>query len=169
MTLSPFAELLGNIPPPTIAAGTDFRDANDAWVAAVAEAYRANPDRFFDVLDRQPALLTTSEVVSALGGIEDDRAIPLLLGVLRDGDATMRWSAAHGVAKRRSAQVASGLIAALRDRAPTVRAVVIEALGEQGDPRAIDSLREAAKKPSNRNDAYLSKLIDAALEALSSR
>ncbi len=45
----------------------------------------------------------------------------------------------------------------------------IEVLGKLRDRRAIEPLREAANKPSNKKDAYLAKLIDQALAALPKR
>lgn len=159
-------DLLGDVPYPTIPAEMDFRDAHDLVCAAILEAARRAPDRFFDVLERQPGFLRNHEVVWALGGVPDERVIPLLLGVLAAGDSLLRWSAAHGLEARRDPRVVDGFIAALRDRAPKVRAVVIEALGKMGAKRAVPALREAAERKSNANDAYLSKLIAAAIASI---
>ncbi len=132
-------------------------------VEAILEAERKDPDRFFGVLAKNPKLLEVHNVVWALGGVDDERVIPLLLGVLAHGDSLLRWSAAHGLEKRRDPRVVDAFITALSDRAPTVRAVVIEALGKMRAKRAVPALEEAAKKKGNAKDRYLSKLIDDAI------
>lgn len=156
-------DLLGDVPYPTFPPDMDFRDASDLLVGAILEAQRKDPDRFFGVLEKKPQLLEIHNVVWALGGVDDERVIPLLLGVLAHGDSMLRWSAAHGLEKRRDPRVVDGFIVALSDRAPTVRAVVIEALGKMRAKRAVPALQTAAKKKGNAKDRYLSKLIADAL------
>lgn len=143
-------DLLGDVPYPTFPRDMDFRDASDLVVGAVLSAAGKDPDRFFGVLEKSPKLLEVHNVVWALGSVKDERAIPLLLGVLRDGDSMQRWSAAHGLESRRDPRVVEGFTAAVGDRAPTVRAVVVEALGKIGGKSALAALREAAKKEVER-------------------
>lgn len=159
-------DLLGDVQYPELPAGMDFRDAHALITDAIREAARRAPERFFDVLEREPGLLESHEVVWALGGIRDERAIPLLLRVLQRGDSMLRWSAACGLETRRDRRVVDGFIAAIADRAPSVRAVVFRALGKMRAKRAMPALREAAKKRSNAKDAYLTKLIAQALTKL---
>ncbi len=151
---------------PTFAPNVDPRDAHDAIVGAVLESARRDPDRFFAVLEREPSLVIATEVLWALGGIDDARAIPILIDVLRSGDALVRWSAAHGLEKRHDPRVVDAFIAALSDRAPTVRAVIVEALGKFGDARAAEPLAVAAARKSNTNDAYLQKLFTQAIHSV---
>jgi HEAT repeat protein len=163
------SELLGDVPYPTSPPDMDFRDAMDLEGAAIVEAAKRDADRFFGVLAREPSLLASSTVVSALGAISDARAVPLLLDVLRAGDSVVRWSAAHALVDKHDARILDGFVAAVGDRSKDVRAIVVEALGKMGDPRALDALRNAAPKKSNANDAYLRKLFDQAIRKLASR
>lgn len=118
------------------------------------------------MLEKNPQLLASGNVVWALGSVDDARAIPHLLSVLAHGDSNLRWSAAHGLEKRRDERVVDGFIAAISDRAPTVRAVVIESLGKMKAKRATPALQTALTKKSNANDTYLRGLIEATLKKL---
>jgi HEAT repeat protein len=156
--VTPLERLVGPLPP----APADFRDHSDMVSQAIFEAARRDRDAFVRVLEEEPTLFESGTVVFALGAVDDERIVPLLADALRGKDSNVRWSAAHALAKRPSA--CGALIDALRDRAPTVRAVVIEALGDLGDTRALAPLREALSRPSNAKDDYLRKLLEAAIE-----
>ena len=158
--MTPLERLVGALP----SAPADFRDYSDMVSQAVFEASRKDRDAFVRVLEEEPTLFESSTIVFALGAVDDARLVPLLSEALRGKDSSVRWSAAHALAKRAAAVPA--LIDALRDRAPTVRAVVIEALGDLGDASALAPLREALARPGNAKDDYLRKLLEAAIEKL---
>ena len=157
---TPLERLVGPLP----SAPTDFRDYSDMVSQAVFDSAKRDLDAFVRVLEEEPSLLESGTVVFALGAIDDERLVPLLCGALQSKESNVRWSAAHALAKRKSAVPA--LIDALRDRAPTVRTVVIEALGDLGDTQALTPLREALSRPSNVKDDYIRKLLEAAIEKL---
>ncbi len=160
--MTPLERLVGALPH----AATDYRDYSDMVSQAIAEAAARDRERFVEVLSQEPTLLESSTIVHALGAVDDDRLIPLLLPALASKESLMRWSAAHALERRRDPRVAEAFIAALRDRAPTVRAVVIEALGDMKDRRALEPLEEALARPSNRKDDWLRKLLEEAIAKL---
>lgn len=157
---TPLERLVGPLP----SAPADFRDYSDMVSEAIYKAAQKDRDAFVRVLEEEPTLLESGTVVWALGAVDDERIVPLLVSALESKDSNVRWSAAHALAKRPSAVPA--LIEALHDRAPTVRAVVIESLGDLGDAIALTPLREALSRPSNAKDDYLRKLLEAAIEKL---
>lgn len=158
--VTPLERLVGSL----AGAPSDHRDHAD-WVSqAIHDAAERDREAFVRVLEEEPTLFESGTVVFALGGIDDERIASLLEQALRSRDANVRWSAAHALAKRASAVPA--LVDALRDRAPTVRAVVIEALGDLGDARALPALRDAMARPSNVKDDSLRKSLEAAIEKL---
>jgi HEAT repeat protein len=166
MKTSPFERLLGKVPVPRPPAGPGYRDAADAKADAVVKAARADPENFFQVLSAEPSLIDASDLVWALGFVKDERVTPLLAKALRSKQDTVRWAAANGLARRRSAAVVSALVGALKDRSTKVRQVVVQALGKQRNPSAIKPLREALARASNQKVPYLVKLITQALERL---
>ena len=166
--MTPLQRLLGDVALPVSPPDADYRDATDERCAAITEAARRDPDRFFTVLAQEPTLLGVSEVVWSVASNRDDRAIAPLLAILADASSGCRWEAASGLVSRRDPRLVDPLIAALRDRSPTVRAVVIEALGHQPDAtRAIGPLREALARKSNAKDDHIAELIKSAIERLS--
>jgi HEAT repeat protein len=160
---SSLERLIGKLPN----TATDYRDWSDMVSGAIVEAAARDRDRFIDVLTHEPTLLEISTVVFALGAVDDERIIPLVLPALRSRDSLVRWSAAHALAKRRDPRVVDAFIEALGDGAPKVRVVVIEALGNVGTRRALDPLREALARPTNAKDDYLVRLLEAAIKKLS--
>jgi HEAT repeat protein len=158
--VTPLERLVGPLP----SAPADYRDYSDMVSEAVCKAAANDREAFVRVLQEEPTLLESGTIVFALGAIDDERLVPLLAAALKDKESNVRWSAAHALSKRKSAVPA--LVLALKDRAPTVRAVVIEALGDLGDARALMPLRDALSRPGNAKDAYLRKLLEAAIEKL---
>ncbi|HEY2368072.1 MAG TPA: HEAT repeat domain-containing protein [Polyangiaceae bacterium] len=158
--MTPLERLVGSLP----SAPADFRDYSDMVSQAIFDAAQKDREAFVRVLEEEPTLLESGTVVWALGAVDDERLVPLLCGALKGKEPNVRWSAAHALAKRPSA--APALIDALRDRAPSVRAVVIEALGDLGDARALEPLREALSRPANAKDDHLRKLLEDAIEKL---
>jgi HEAT repeat protein len=161
--MTPLERLVGSLP----SAPADFRDYSDMVSRAIVEAAERDREAFVRVLEEEPTLLESGTVVWALGSVDDERLVPLLSRALKGKDSNVRWSAAHALANRPSAALA--LIDALRDRAPTVRAVVIEALGGLGDARALAPLREALSRPSNAKDDHLRNLLEGAIEKVTPR
>jgi HEAT repeat protein len=78
-------------------------------------------------------------VALALGEIGDARAVEPLVAVLKTWDRRARWAAIEALAKFQE-RAAPALLTALDDPDPDVRRVVIEALGNTGDRRAIEPL-----------------------------
>lgn len=148
-----------------------------AWKALVklggagAEALWREPggvDRLIDALrDRDP--MVRRGAVQALGEIGNGRATEALIQRLGDEDARVRE-----VAWKASVQYGSVVIDRLMEwmhdgRAPPeARAAAIHALGEIGDPRAVDPLVEALSEPRVRDAAWgaLAKIGAPAVERL---
>lgn len=163
---SPLERLLGEHQPPPLPEGADYREAAEAIGAAIMQAGLVNPQRFFAVLAEEPSLHEHSDVIWALGAIKNRLAIPILSAAMRSRSAHIRWAAASSLAEYREEEALAALLAALGDRAPSVRHVVIEALGRQGNRRAVDPLRAAQERPANRKSAYTLQLIAQALDRL---
>lgn len=84
--------------------------------------------------------------VDALAHIDDPEAVRHLFGALRDGDATVRASAARGIGWAGDVAQVPLLIAKLKDEADDEAAVaMIEALVELRDPRAVPLLESLAR------------------------
>jgi len=159
---SAFEELLGA---PLVITAKDQRDAQDEIGEAIVASARRDIDRFIAVLARERSLLESSEVVWALGRVDDRRVIPFLLDALRSREPLVRWGAARALEHRREARVVDAFIAALADRSETVRLVVAEALGDFAEPRALGPLCAAAAKRSNQPQR-IRRVFDAAIAKL---
>ncbi len=157
--MTPLERLVGALPH----AATDYRDYSDMVAQAIVESAARDREKFVEVLLQEPTLLESSTIVHALGAVDDDRLIPLLIPALASKESLLRWSAAHALEERRDPRVVDAFITALRDRAPTVRAVVIEALGKMKDRRALEPLEEALERRSNQKDDYLRRLLEEAI------
>lgn len=162
----PLQRLLGEVQIAPLPNEADHRDAADAVSAAIVQAARMNPQRFFAVLAEEPALHEHSDVLWALGSIDNRLAVPILAAGLRSRSAHIRWAAATSLAAYRDEAALTALLDALGDRALTVRHVIIEALGQHGDLRAVEPLRAAQKRPTNRKSPYTLQLIAQALTRL---
>jgi len=158
--VTPLERLVGPLPRDAV----DYRDWSDMVSTAIAEAWARDRERFIGVLLDEPSLFESSTIVFAFGIVDDPRVVPPLAAALRGKDATLRWSAAHALASRREA--VDALLGAVRDRSSSVRGVVFEALGNLRDRRALPALKEALTRPSNAKDAYLRKLLEAAIKKL---
>ena len=163
---SPLQRLLGEIQITPLPDRADYRDVTDAVGEAIVQAARMNPQRFFAVLAEEPALHEHSDVLWALGSIKNRLAIPTLAAGLRSRSAHIRWAAASSLAAYHEEAAITALLSALGDRAVTVRHVIIEALGQQGDRRAVEPLRAAQERPTNRKSPYTMQLIAQALTRL---
>ena len=155
--MTPLERLVGALP----SAPADFRDYSDMVSQAIFDASQRDRETFVRVLEEEPTLFESGTIVWALGAVDDERLVPLLSDALRSKDSNVRWSAAHALAKRKSAVPA--LVDALRDRSATVREVAAEALGDLGDRRALEPLRAALSRTTH---AYFRKLLEEAIAKL---
>ncbi|MCX5649743.1 MAG: HEAT repeat domain-containing protein, partial [Planctomycetota bacterium] len=96
---------------------------------------------------REPAAATRRYAVLALVGSGSPKAVPYVAAMLKDRDAVVRESIGHIIRDFRSKAPGyfAPLIAALKDPEARVRSSAAEALGVQGDARAIDPLIAATK------------------------
>ncbi len=118
----------------------------------VGEARERPPEAFRRILDRASRLLGRSDIPSALkralaealGEIGDPRAIPALVGALKDENERVRRAAAVALG-RIGAPAVPALIGALKDADREVRRAAAEALGRIGDREAVPALIGALK------------------------
>jgi HEAT repeat protein len=80
-------------------------------------------------------------VAWVLGQIKDPRALEPLVAAVGGKDASMRWSAAHGLGFLRDRRAQPALIARLRDRSENVRGAAMQSLGKLGGAEALAALR----------------------------
>jgi HEAT repeat protein len=83
---------------------------------------------------------TCEVAVRALGDIEDEGVIIPLLSMLSNNNHHVRWSAATALQNTKAPQAAETILASLPDSKGWARKMLVEALGEIGDPRAIEML-----------------------------
>jgi hypothetical protein len=122
--------------------GREYDDARHAALGAFAQAdlgavLRAIQARGWD--DVRVAL-------SGVGRVPDARVVPYLLRACASKEPLHRLAAMSGLAVQRDESATSALIDALRDRSSNVRSAAVDALGQAGDPRAIEPLELFAKR-----------------------
>jgi HEAT repeat protein len=88
--------------------------------------------------DKDP--LVRSNAVKALGAIQDPRAVKPLIKVLNDGIPLIQRQAVEALGRIHDIRAAEPLVAVLLDnsRKPHVRMSAAQALGQLGDPPAVD-------------------------------
>lgn len=104
---------------------------------------------------------TNSEAVIALGYFSDERSIELLKRILKD-DEYKDWRTGIVESLGRLGQV-EPLIEALKDKDSLIQVRTARALGEIGDPKAIDPLKELLSKTE---DEYVKETVIRALKKL---
>jgi hypothetical protein len=85
---------------------------------------------------------TSLEAVKVFGATRDPRAVPALVGALRDSDKNVRFYAAYALGEIKDARAADALLAALRDPEWCVRDQAAWALRELHDPKLVAPLAE---------------------------
>jgi HEAT repeat protein len=75
-----------------------------------------------------------------LGKIGDHRAVPMLIGSLKDQDFNVRSKAVEALGNIGDKQVVNELILVLNDSSSSVRSSAVEALGKIGDDKAACAL-----------------------------
>ncbi len=86
--------------------------------------------------------------VEALGWIEDDSVVPVLIQATKDLDANVRRYAAQELGKRRARQALDALIALFNDPDEDVRWQAVLAVGNLRDRRAVEHLVKALDDPA---------------------
>lgn len=100
------------------------------------------------LLEEDPASIP--HVARALGGIGDERAVPLLVAQLRAEDAGVRESIVDALATFAGEPAAvEGLLVAMRDREWQVRSSAAEALGQTREELAVPALLGALRDPDH--------------------
>jgi HEAT repeat protein/beta-lactamase regulating signal transducer with metallopeptidase domain len=112
-----------------------LRDANAEVRSQAADAIHNIPD-----LDKAPpqliALLSDPDadvrhnVAHALGGFEDEAAVPALKRALADTNADVRRAVAEALSEIGGAEAITALMALLKDQDPEIRRIAAEALGK---------------------------------------
>jgi HEAT repeat protein len=103
-----------------------------------------------------------SNAIAALGGIGDPSAVePILHALSTDKDPGVRWVAASCLARRfKDSRIPDALLSMLDDPHPIVHSVVIGALGNTGDPRAVEPLINILAGPDAERDTELTMHSD---------
>jgi len=111
-------------------------------------------DRFFETnLLGNPSSKTSVWSAIALGRIGNPKALPLLYGALRSGDASTRAASAFAIAeivkrnKPLASQAVDELLNLLDDSSLFVRMRAVEALGKIGSPSEADDSSSVGSHP----------------------
>ena len=114
--------------------------------------------------DRDAAVRAAA--VEALGEREDEAVLPTLLERVHDKDAFVRRQAARALGRLRAQAATTPLIARVtREKDPEVKRAIAWALGEIGDPQAVEPLRALSRS----SDPYLSATAREALRKIRER
>jgi hypothetical protein len=159
--------------PPEIPLGEHPRDKMDAWAQVLTDFGKAFPNTFLTAIR---GVTITFSLASALGGLDDERAVDLLIGALEAKDPTTRWSVVRSLMEqglgssamtwdsekimllyagggrskdRGNRRVQEPLIKALQDSDSLVRNQAVEALLALGDAYALAPLRRFVADPAN--------------------
>jgi len=124
------------------------KDSDNRWKAIHALAdwyarYAEDRERIFTTLsgkldDADPAV--RRHAATALGALNDIRALEPLLGLLRDEQAVVRLNAATALGKLGDDRAVEPLCRQLGDRYESARTAAKRALAQLGEPRAIPTL-----------------------------
>ena len=90
-----------------------------------------------------------AEAAWTLGQQGDKKAVPHLVKVLKDPDASVRAAAADALGKLGGKEAAPALGELLKDEDPMVRALAALALGKLGDKAAVPALSRAVMDPAS--------------------
>jgi HEAT repeat protein len=98
------------------------------------------------------------------GAAGEDAAFSHYAALISDGDPSMRWKAAEGLARLGDPRALGPLVSALQDPDWRVRMKAAWALGVLGDPRAAIPLRRAMAAPGE-NDR-VKAIIEEAMQEI---
>ena len=87
--------------------------------------------------------------VDILGEIGDERAVPVIIDVLKEDRMTMRYNAARALGNIADKRAAPALIGLLNDKEWQVRFYAVEALGKIGDRSAVNPIADIMIKDAN--------------------
>ncbi len=121
------------------------QDPVPAVRAAALEAWRAvggaqSLERLTELLRIDPDSEVRWRAASELEALGDVRAVPALMGALKDRDPLVRVGAAEALKSFADPQTTQPLIRALKDRDTAVRRAATDGLGRIGDPAAVKPL-----------------------------
>jgi len=126
------------------------------WIVRMHAAHALGRVRNADAVEPLIPLLqdkvkaVREEAAAALAAI-GDAAIPFLLKALQHEDWLVRLHAVESLGKARSKQAVESLLSLLfNDRDSAVREDAVRALGEIGDPQAVDYLFKTLQEPGLR-------------------
>jgi hypothetical protein len=119
-----------------LAAPAELREPYRAAVRAAAD--RATEPLEQLIADRDPQVVATAAHFLGLTGSPE--AVPLLAGLMRHGDDTVREAALHAMAELGGKEITRPAVAALRDASAAVRAAATRVIGVGMDPAATPAL-----------------------------
>lgn len=128
-------------------ADADLRAISEAVVAVLTRLAHVHPNDFLDDLLARPQPLESLTLLWVLGAVDDARVEPLLLAALEGRHWSVRWAAVLGLHRRPSqATIVRALADAACDPDETVAQAAVRALGDVGDPYALELLRDWADR-----------------------
>jgi HEAT repeat protein len=106
-----------------------------------------------------------------LGRLGDPRAVPALVGALRDPHAFVRWTAIQALGEIGAPETVALLLPLLEEPDPLIRRSAVDALGRFDTPESREALRRALRDPDptvrrNAIDAVARLQDTAAVDAL---
>jgi len=124
---------------------TQWRDSGDWRTNGVAAFARDDPDSVLRAMKaRRWSDLQIAR--SGIASVPDPRVLPYLLSLIASEEPLDRSFAVNCLSLHRDPLAIDTLIAALKDRSSGVRSAAVSALGEVGDPRALQPLRLFAER-----------------------
>jgi hypothetical protein len=130
-----------------------LRDAEPStrWNAAIALSNFELPDGLSVLHEGFPTSVGFRrwEAINAFGRIHDERTVPLLASVLRDGEVRHRSEAALSLGRIGTPPAVGALLGALGDASPDVRWRACMALADSTDERARPALESLLRAESD--------------------
>lgn len=126
-----------------------------ASLLSVAVAEQAAVDALSDLLQREASPMIRALTARAIELSRDGRFVPALLASLKtERDIAVRKATIYALAFQKSSQIVGALLPLLKDKKQEIRAAVVFALAEIGDPISKDSLIDLLKKRSKDEDIF---------------
>jgi hypothetical protein len=126
--------------PGPVASDAHWGDVEADLAGCLAQLARAHPEAFIAAVERRPALLARSEVLTAAAAVPGDRAADWLLEALGDSHGIRRWQALRSLLARGEPRVIPRLRTLLRDRDSSVRFAAADGLRRFGVAADLDEL-----------------------------